>query len=402
VVVAVTVGAAAALVAACTFSGMGDYTICSFPSLTTVPGTGSVASVTDLAMMSGTGAAPVAAYIPGQAGCMEAVDALAGPITSTNSLCSLLATSTGLVPHQPFVVNVSSGEAVFITDATASGTCSSGAMAYTNQALSGAVVAGSCDDAAEATLPSYATLSGGGNGVAAWYRAPYLSFEDPLSACPTAAAAPLVYSVVSYAATTNASLSSATVLATQGGVSVRPPALIPLSSTGGAALAAPTGSGVGVWTFDSTGNASSTPTVTISGMSGAKAVAMATDGAQRLAVVAEIGCAPQSIAFAVGSDSGGFSTVVQVVPAGASASDKAFQPTVAWVTGRGDWLVTWISLSGGAHVLARRFSAAGVAEDAVFDPSISAVAAAAGPDGKVFAYDATTGVFATADLKCVP
>jgi len=387
-----------ALVAACTFSGMGDYAICAYPVPSPVEVVGSSASVIDLVLAGGTAAPPVASYVPDLGACIEAVDEATGYVTSNT--CSLVSSpSTGLVSHQPYIVNVSGGQGVFITTGSSSGTCPGGALAFANQQLTLPLISGACSKASLAALPSYAALPGGANGVAAWYQTSIVDRADSVTSCAGATSAPLVYSVVASAADSKAGLGKPAPLATDG-TSVRPPAIIPLEATGGAALAAPIGAGVGVWTFDSTGQvASSSPSVTIAGMVGAKAVAMATDGAGRLAVVAEIGCSPQSIAFSVGTSSGGFTAVAQVAPAGA---DAALQPTVAWVSSRSDWLVTWISRAGGAHVLARRFSAAGVAEDAVFDPAMPASAAAAVADGKVFAFDATTGQFETADLKCVP
>jgi hypothetical protein len=397
---AITVtGVAGALVAACTFSGLGDYTICAYPTPTQIAGVGTVVSPTDLTMVSGTEVSPVAAYVTAD-GCLAAVDEASGYVTSSS--CSLLSSGTGLVAQQPYVVNINGGEGVFVTTGTGSGPCPGGEVAFTNQLLTGqapsAVLGGPCVKNSVSALPSYAALPGGANGVAAWYQTSIVERSDPLGSCAGATAAPLVYAVLSSAASSNPAFDTPVSLATDG-VSVRPPAILPLESTGGAVLAAPTGGGVGIWTFDSTGLVGSSPPSVIAGMEGAKAVAMATDGAEHLAVVAEIGCSPQSITLSVGTASGNFTTVAEVAPAG---TDAAFQPTVAWVSTRSDWLVTWISRTGGSHVLARRFSAAGVAEDAVVDPAIPASVAAADASGQVFAFDATTGQFETADLKCVP
>ena len=120
----------------------------------------------------------------------------------------------------------------------------------------------------------------------------------------------------------------------------------------------------------------------------AVSIAAATDGSSRIAVVAELGCAPQTLAMSVGTMRGGFGPLIRVEKAATGAD---VQPTVAWVPAENDWMVSWIATAGGAHVLARRFDADGTPAGSVIDPSAPATAAAAGSDATVLAYQASAG-----------
>jgi hypothetical protein len=126
---------------------------------------------------------------------------------------------------------------------------------------------------------------------------------------------------------------------------------------------------------------------------------VATDGSGRIAVVAEIGCSPQSIALAVGSLESGFGQATIVAPA---ESDAAIEPTVAWVAPQKKWLVSWISLRGGAHALARRFDPEGHPAGETIDPAVAATGAGVAPDGSLSAYvpEREGGSFVNASLGC--
>jgi hypothetical protein len=141
--------------------------------------------------------------------------------------------------------------------------------------------------------------------------------------------------------------------------------------------------------------------MSVTGLAGATAVSIsaANDGTDRVAIVAELGCAPQSIALALGTASGGFGPVTTVAPAG---SDASVQPTVAWVPTQGYWIVSWISLSGGAHALAQRFDTNGNAVGGVIDPSAAAIAACVQSDGSILAYEPSAGggSFVSTSLGC--
>jgi hypothetical protein len=125
------------------------------------------------------------------------------------------------------------------------------------------------------------------------------------------------------------------------GISLRPPAMTAIQGASQVLVAAPDGTAVSVWALDGAQSPGS-PT-SIPGLAGARAVSMAAanDGSDRVAIVAELGCAPQTIALALGSLSGGFGQVTTVVPAGSAA---AVQPTVAWVPSQSYWIVSRISV----------------------------------------------------------
>jgi hypothetical protein len=117
-------------------------------------------------------------------------------------------------------------------------------------------------------------------------------------------------------------------------------------------------------------------------------MATAGDASARVAVVAELGCAPQTIALSVGTMRQGFGPSIRVDRA---ASGADVQPTVAWVPAENGWIVSYIATAGGAHVLARRFDADGTPVGPVIDPAVSATAAAAGSDATVLAYQPSGG-----------
>jgi hypothetical protein len=148
-------------------------------------------------------------------------------------------------------------------------------------------------------------------------------------------------------------------------------------------VASPDGNDVSVWSVDAT--LSPGPSVSVPVLAGARAVSVATanDGSDRIAIVAEIGCAPQSIALAVGTLADGFERGVTVAQAGTGA---AVEPTVAWVASESAWIVSWVATTGGAHVLARRFDGVGSPVGGDVTPGVAATGAAITSEGSVFAY----------------
>jgi len=170
-------------------------------------------------------------------------------------------------------------------------------------------------------------------------------------------------------------------------------------------IAAPSGSDVGVWAIGSSTTTAPAP-VTIPGLAGARAVSIAADPEGNLAVVAEIGCQPGSIAMALGTLTGGFKQTATIVPKGTS---DAIQPTVAWAATNGapgygpasSWAVSWLEVGGGAHVKAMRFDSSGnPLPGGVIDPGVDAYGAVATSTGSVLAYS-STGSFVNASLGCV-
>jgi hypothetical protein len=142
---------------------------------------------------------------------------------------------------------------------------------------------------------------------------------------------------------------------------------------------------------------------TVSGLANARAVSIASDGPNssdgpnNIAIVAELGCSPQTIALALGTLTGSGPRptwqVITVAPAGASF---AVQPTVAWVPAADPlpafWLVSWLSGTpgGGAHVLAQRYDSSGNPLGGLIDPGVrGALAAMASENGNLFVYEQT-------------
>jgi len=381
--------------AACTFTGLGNYDVatCSTPTgfTTTVQQVGAVSS-SELTFASSNGASPIGAF-PSQSGggsCAQAVDG-SGYVESSS--CTFF---VGLAPEQPWVIPLGGGHAAVAATTTAP--CTEGAIAfqYIGQSVGGSTPpAATCG--AGAALPSVAALAvDGSTALVTWYDTAYSTRSDPIQSCAGAKPAPLMAAVVNGATSSNVSLGMPVTL-TSAGTSVRPAAMAQVPGQPQVAVAAPDGNDVSVWMLDSslsTGNATTVPA-----LAGAYAasLAAATDGSGRIAVVAEIGCTPQSIALAVGTVSGGFSGGTVVAPAGSSA---AVQPTVAWVASENGWIVAWISAEGGAHALAQRFDADGDAVGGRIDPSTPATGASVAADGSLFAYVPASNSFVSASLGC--
>ncbi len=389
---AVVFSSAAFATLGCTFGGLGNYDVetCARPAglSTTVQ---KVGTVNDLTFTSASGKSVIGAFAADVTGgsCIEAV----GANGFLNTSCSFLADETNLVPRQPMVVPISGGYAAAIIATTAP--CTAGALLYRFNGLS---IAGKADVTCEtsgAALPAIVPLSDGATAIVAWYATPLDSRGDPIDSCQGAKAASLQVAVVT--AATSAPVIGTSMDLGGTGVSVRPPAIVPVPNQAQAILAAPRGNDVGVWSLAATGSPGQP--VTIAGLAGARAVAIgvASDGSGRIGVAAEIGCSPQSIAFAVGTLAGGFSKVSVVAPAGA---DLAVAPSVAWVDAQNKWVVAWISAQGGAHVLARAFDATGNAVGAAVNPALSATAAAATSTGDIFGLVASS--FVDTSLGCEP
>jgi hypothetical protein len=381
--------------AACTFTGLGNYDVetCATPTgaTTTVQQVGAVSS-SDLTFASSNGASPIGAF-PSQTGAGSCAQAVDGSGYVESSSCAFF---VGLAPEQPWVIPLGGGHAAAATTTTAP--CTNGAIAfqYIGQSLgSSTPLPTTCG--VGAALPSVAPLAADGStALVTWYDTAYSTRNDPIQSCSGAKPAPLMAAVVTGATTSDVSLGVPVTL-TSAGTSVRAAAIAQVPGQSQVVVAAPDGNDVSVWMLDaslSTGTAS-----TIPGLAGAYAasLAVATDGSGRVAVVAEIGCAPQSIALSVGTVSGGFSQGTVVAAMGSSA---AVQPTVAWVASENDWIVAWISAEGGAHALAQRFDASGNPVGGRIDPSTPATGASVASDGSLLAYVPGSNSFVSASLGC--
>jgi len=375
----------AVLASACTFTGLGGYTIPVCKNvLGSTNGSNEVGVVTGTPQVSYTpGVGPVAAFVTG--GVVQIADE-----GGTVGMGAPLFTSD-FSPVQPFAIPVGTGYAAVAVATTLP--CTLGAVTlgtYADSAL-GTPTALPVDTAAcpvGAALPAIAALSDQTDGWVAWYATPADNRSDSIEKCEGATAAPLHLALGSKI-TTESPVLAASIVLTSGSVSVRPPAMTLAGSD--VLLASPDGNAVSLWDLAGTTLNPLPAPLTLSGLAGARAVSVATDSGSNIAVVAEIGCRPQSIALALGTLSGGFNAVTTVSPA--SASGLQVQPTVAWVADQGYWNVSWLSNSGGdTHVLAQRFDTHGVAVGEVLDPHASLLAATLASDGTLFGYqDPTSG-----------
>jgi hypothetical protein len=368
--------------AACTLTGLGDYATasCEQPTGTTST-TLSVGQVPSVSISSLNGANPVATFVASSE-CVEM--APAGAVASPT--CSVF--STTLAPQQPWAIPLPGGTYAAAAVATTA-PCTQGQLTFESQTGAGpsspAQLSCVTTPGAGAALPALVPLPDGHSVLAAWYETSFDSRSNPLGNCAGAKPVPLRTTVASGADTSNPTLRATPTTLSTGSVSVRPPAMTPLYGSSQLLVAAPDGNAVTLWvTSDGTsfGNSLSIP-----GLENARAVsiASATDNSGRIAIVAELGCAPQTIALALGTVSGGFSTVVTVAPA--SSARFSVNPTVAWVPKQNCWIVAWISGESGPQALAQRFDVGGNPVGGVVDPSAGAIAASIGSDGNLFAYE---------------
>jgi hypothetical protein len=280
------------------------------------------------------------------------------------------------------------------------------------------LASGTCDPKG-ASLPSFvSTGTTSSTAFVTWYQTPAVADFDPLAACASAPTAPLLIAAVDVSNPMAPAKGSAVELST-GSTSVRPAGMTVLQATGSrdeVVVAAPDQAAVSVWAFGAASTPSEAPSpVPVPGLAQARAafVAAATDGSGRLAVVAELGCKPQTLALALGTLSGGFGPTTTVTTA--DQGHFAVQPTVSWVSAttsenasnftQSFWSVSWIAGGGGttSRVLSQRFDANGKAIGGLLDPAVPASAAMALSDGTLFAYEqpaGQAGSFLGVELGC--
>jgi hypothetical protein len=258
--------------------------------------------------------------------------------------------------------------------------------------LSGSAGLACGDTTYGATLPALAAFSSGATALVAFYDARYIDREDPVAGCSSAATAVLDLVPINAPATATPDLQASTIKQLSAdSTSVRPAALV---TTPNAILAAaPNVADVGIWAIGSSLTVSA-PT-TMADMANARAVALAVNPMGKLALAAEIGCTPTgALKVAFGSFAGAapandgdpsgvtMGAAVDLVPAG---STLAVQPSVAWVTSRNEWLVTWIT--EGPTVRAQRYQPDGTPIGGPFDVSYGSTVGAAGANGDGFVFD---------------
>jgi hypothetical protein len=235
----------------------------------------------------------------------------------------------------------------------------------------------------------------GGDAFVTWYGTSYTSRADPLESCAAAVGAPLMLALVQRADTSSPSVPHALPALTQASTSVRPAAMTATATQ--VLVAAPDGNAASVWVLDGASGALVT-TVSVAGLAGARGVAIAEGPSDNLAVVGEIGCNPQAIVLSLGTVAGGFAQTTTVA---AKGTGVATQPTVAWVSAEGYWIVSWISAgSGGHHALAQRIDPHGNLVGTAIDPGGSALAAAVMSTGNLFTYDDAQEEFESVGLGC--
>jgi hypothetical protein len=383
--------------AACTFTGLGNYpiTACGTPvgQTTHVADVSMLAQNPDFSFSSASGANAIGAFVANanQGECVQGVDTV-GYIGTNCSFFGTIASGvtlgTTIAVRQPWAVTMTGGDAVVAVATSAP--CTQGLISFEYDGQDVVADGSQACDSLGASLPSF-VASTATTGTAAWYQTAISTRTDPIQSCASAVAAPLLAATVTLG-TTSATIGAPVTLSTQS-TSIRPPSTLLVN--GHVVVAAPNANDVAVWSLD--GSASVGSPVTIPGLAEARAVSIATDtNGENFAVVAEIGCSPQSIVLAVGSLTGGFSKITTIAPMG---SGPAVQPTVAWVDADNAWIVSWVA-SPPAHVLAMRLDATGDPQGGVIDPGVAGDGSAATADGRVLAYLPTTSSFETADLGC--
>ncbi len=279
------------------------------------------------------------------------------PGGSGGEACALLADETNMEPRHPFARPLVGGTAALVI---ATSPCTPGELLYrfagsgkAGKATLGCITAG-------ASLPAFAPLGVGDQGVGAYYEVQYPKRNDPLASCAGAAPAPLHVVPINDAKSNAASLGAPQPLAPDA-TSVRPPMVLAAGTR--ALVASPAGADVGVWLVEPNGGALATiASATVPGLAGARAVsgfARADGVAQQVALVAEIGCTPQKLMLALFSFDAAQGTFGTPQVAEVAAASAGFQTGahVAWQESSKEWLVTW--LADGPAIRSQRLDASG-------------------------------------------
>jgi hypothetical protein len=386
---------ATVLLASCTFTGLGNYDVetCAHPvATTTVQQVGPLGATSDVRFMGASGSGVIGAFVASVTGgtCIQGIDENG----YLDNGCSFLTNDLTRVPRQPGIVPMGGGRAAVMVATSAPCTQGQILFRYAAPGVAGAVDGPCTSDGA--ALPSVVAPDAE-TAVVAYYATPHASREDAISDCGSAKGAPLMVASVTGAAEGEPRLGAFVDLADDG-VSLRPPAMLVLPRSNKFLVAAPHGDAAAVWTLDAS-LALATPAM-IPEFKFARTLSMAaaSDGSGRVAIVAEIGCAPQAVELAVG-DGTHFPTVVEVAPAG---SDLAVDPTVAWVGDAGLWLVSWISSTGGGHTASRWYQLDGSPLGGIVAASVPATTAAATSGGDAIAFLSSQSVFLDLSVGCAP
>ena len=334
-----------------------------------------------------------------------------------NAGCSFLAAQGTLSPRQPVTRRLAGGAAgsatVFVET---SGCLKQGALGYrwfeppsNSGAFDLPCPTGTGMPASGVALPTLEDL--GGNATTLFFYDVPISNRDSDSVignCAALAAAPLYAMSVEYGAKAPGPIVKVT-----DGIATVPPGTLPLAPTG-ALVAAPVEATKAASVFLVRGGGTVSELAPLPDFAGARGVGLAAgpkdaDGSTPIAIVGELGCAPQTIVIAFGKLSSGASPSLTVGAASpvvvATAGHRAFRPTVAWQQDapiaagtRSEWLVAWTVDSPG--VAARRYAATGVPLSGAFDVGAGVIDPIPSRDGRVFAVDAAHATFSAVSLRC--
>ncbi len=338
-------------------------------------------SETSVSFASNGGDSPVIAATTkqGTVTCLSlaAADAAEASISGCTALTSgetSGSTPTSVLPAQPYGLVTQSSPLTLAATFVSTFGCPKGAAGVVFNAGTSAELSavGACSGAG-ANLPALA-LTAQTQAALAYYQVGIFGVE-PLSACAAAVASPLVVTAVPVG---QPSIGVGSVL-TPSAISIRPPALLaqPLAAPQVVFVASPDAAAASIWALDPS---SLTPqaSMTLSALAGARSVAMSghanANGGVRLAIVAELGCAPEAIHLALvdytpGASPPAFAVVgdVEVSPAGAGFQTA---PSVAWSATLSRWLATWVVT--GPSVSGRFVDDTAKASEATFDVAKSA------------------------------
>ncbi len=276
--------------------------------------------------------------------------------------CAVLGNELGLSPHQPYPIQIGTGNAAAFVATSA---CPTGYLSYRYQANDTAKLDMACDPQHPVALPSVVAMPLSANaqsGVITFYEANLAEHSNPVGDCTSVKPAPLgVLRVADLK--TNATPTRANVLfSKETSVATRPAALLPIDAAHGILAASPLGSDVGLWLLTQAvlaGTELPAPTH-IAALANAHATALASNvegGVIHVALAAEIGCRPQaSVQVVLGTLDGATGAVkVEGAPIDVSgAASVATAPSVAWIAGRHEWWVAWLDAK--PNVIVRRVS----------------------------------------------
>lgn len=298
------------------------------------------------------------------------------------------ADDAGFLPRQPTIAPIGvAGHATAYVEV--GGGCVVGSLGYRvyDQGQVAGRVLGPCLDGA--ALPAMHVLGDRTEALLFHIDAPVNLRDDAVEDCPGVASAPLLVTRVKQAATPQPKM-TATWTLSAASRALAPPSLATLAGLG-ALVAAPHEDGAALWMVDEETDSPPEP-LPLQGFDEARAMSMAARGTGpfEVAVVGELGCAPQKLVFQLlqltppNLEPRG-AVVEMPLPEGAELATSA---RVVWLTAREEWLVTW--LVDGPAFYAQRLTATGDLLGAPMLLGEDLTAAAVDADGNVLAFSPAT------------